>query len=97
VSFNNIVSPKVEIFYWVTILFSKTLGTGLGDFFAADSGLGYEGAAVVFAGAPALLAFSYFYTKISRAEMRSGFTPPSRYSSDPALFTNIRAAFISSF
>jgi uncharacterized membrane-anchored protein len=48
VSFNNIVSPKVEIFYWVTILFSNTLGTALGDFFAADSGLGYEGAAVAF-------------------------------------------------
>jgi repeat uncharacterized protein DUF347 len=68
VSFNNIVSPKVEIFYWVTILFSKTLGTGLGDFFAADSALGYEGAAVVLAGAPALLAFAYFYTKISRRD-----------------------------
>src|ERR1700731_3860079 len=66
VSFNDIVSPKVEIFYWVTILFSNTLGTALGDFFAADSGLGYEGAAVVFAGALALLAVAYFYTKISR-------------------------------
>jgi hypothetical protein len=77
------------------MLFSNTLGTALGDFFAADSGLGYEGAAVVFAGALALLAFAYFYTKISRTEMRSGFTAPSRYSSGPALFTNIRAAFIS--
>src|SRR5260221_9872618 len=65
VSFNDIVSPKVEIFYWVTILFSNTLGTALGDFFAADSGLGYEGAAVVFAGALVLLAIAYFYTKIS--------------------------------
>jgi uncharacterized membrane-anchored protein len=66
VSFSNIVSPKVEIFYWVTILFSNTLGTALGDFFADDSGLGYEGAAVVFAGALVLLAVAYFYTKISR-------------------------------
>jgi len=66
VSFNNIVSPKVEIFYWVTILFSNTLGTALGDFFADDSGLGYEGAAVVFAGALVLLTVAYFYTKISR-------------------------------
>jgi uncharacterized membrane-anchored protein len=66
VSFKNIVSPKVEIFYWVTILFSNTLGTALGDFFADDSGLGYEGAAVVFAGALVLLAVAYFYTKISR-------------------------------
>src|ERR1700751_613985 len=60
VSFNDIVSPKVEIFYWVTILFSNTLGTALGDFFADDSGLGYEGAAVVFAGALVLLAIAYF-------------------------------------
>src|ERR1700761_5632619 len=49
VSANNIVSPKAETFYWLTILFSNTLGTALGDFLA-DSGLGYEGAAVVFAG-----------------------------------------------
>ncbi len=40
VSFRNIVSPKVEICYWVTILFSKTLGTALSDFFADDSGAG---------------------------------------------------------
>jgi uncharacterized membrane-anchored protein len=66
VSFNNVVSPKVEMFYWVTILFSNTLGTALGDFLAADSGLGYEGAALIFAGALALLAIAYFYTKISR-------------------------------
>ena len=65
VSFNDIVSPKVEIFYWVTILFSNTLGTALGDFFADDSGLGYEGAVVVFAGALVLLAIAYFRTKIS--------------------------------
>jgi uncharacterized membrane-anchored protein len=65
ISFNHIVSRKVEIFYWVTILFSNTLGTALGDFFADDSGLGYEGAALVFAGALVLIAAAYFYTKIS--------------------------------
>jgi uncharacterized membrane-anchored protein len=66
VSFNHIVSPKVEAFYWLTILFSNTLGTALGDFFADDSGLGYEGAAVVFAGALVLIGAAYFFTKISR-------------------------------
>ena len=50
----------------MTILFSNTLGTALGDFFADDSGLGYEGAALVFAGALVLVAAAYFYTKISR-------------------------------
>jgi uncharacterized membrane-anchored protein len=64
VSVNNIVSPQVEAFYWLTILFSNTLGTALGDFLA-DSGLGYEGAAVVFAGLLALIAVGYFYTRIS--------------------------------
>ena len=64
VSVNNIVSPKAETFYWLTILFSNTLGTALGDFLA-DSGLGYEGAAVVFAGLLALIATAYFRTRIS--------------------------------
>lgn len=66
VSVNNITSRKAELFYWMTILFSNTLGTALGDFFADDSGLGYEGAAVVFAGALAFLAIACFYTKLSR-------------------------------
>src|SRR5258708_5539969 len=56
VSFNDIVSSKVEIFYWVTILFSNTLGTALGDFFPADSGLGHEGAPGVFSFPLALLS-----------------------------------------
>jgi uncharacterized membrane-anchored protein len=64
VSVNTIVSPKAETFYWLTILFSNTLGTALGDFLA-DSGLGYEGAALVFAGLLALIAAAYFRTRIS--------------------------------
>ena len=62
-SVNNITSRKAELFYWITILFSNTLGTALGDFFADDSGLGYEGAAIVFACALALVAGTYFNTK----------------------------------
>ena len=49
VSVDRITSPKAEAFYWATILFSNTLGTALGDFLADDSGLGYEGGALVFA------------------------------------------------
>jgi uncharacterized membrane-anchored protein len=63
VSFSEITSRRVEIFYWVTILFSNTLGTALGDFFA---GLGYEGAALVFTGALALIAAAYFFTNLAR-------------------------------
>ncbi len=65
VSVNNITSAKVEMFYWTTILFSNTLGTALGDFLADDSGLGYEGGALVFAGALVLVAAAYFYTRMS--------------------------------
>lgn len=65
VSVNNITSPKVETFYWATILLSNTLGTALGDWLA-DSGPGYEGGALVFAGALALVAIAYFFTSASR-------------------------------
>lgn len=65
VSFKDIISAKVEIFYWVTILFSNTLGTALGDFLADTSGVGYERGALVFAGALTLVAAAYFLTKVS--------------------------------
>ncbi len=64
-SVNNITSPKVEMFYWTTILFSNTLGTALGDFLADDSGLGFAGGALFFAGALALVAGAYFFTQAS--------------------------------
>src|SRR6478609_2112163 len=60
VSANRIVSRKAEAFYWATILFSNTLGTALGDFIADDSGLGYEGGAMVFGGALLLIAGAYY-------------------------------------
>ena len=65
VSFRDITSPKVEIFYWTTILFSNTLGTALGDFLADTRGIGYERGALIFSGALALVAAFYFFTKIS--------------------------------
>jgi uncharacterized membrane-anchored protein len=65
VSVNNITSPKVEAFYWTAILFSNTLGTALGDFLADDSGLGYAGSAMVFAGALAIVAVAYFFSNAS--------------------------------
>jgi uncharacterized membrane-anchored protein len=64
VSVSHIATPKVEIFYWMTILFSNTLGTALGDFLA-DAGPGYEGAALVFAAALALIAAAYYFTDVS--------------------------------
>ena len=66
VSVDHIDSPKVELFYWTTILFSNTLGTALGDFLADDSGLGFAGGALVFAAVLALIAAAYFLTRASR-------------------------------
>ena len=66
VSVDTISSPKAEMFYWGTILFSQTLGTALGDWMADTNGLGYERGALVFTAGLALIAGGYFYTKISR-------------------------------
>lgn len=65
VSVQTIITPKAEAFYWATITFSQTLGTALGDW-AADTGLGYAGGAVVFGAALAALAILYFRTDVSR-------------------------------
>jgi uncharacterized membrane-anchored protein len=64
VSVNNIVTPKAEIFYWVTILFSNTLGTALGDW--TSEGTGFAGGVYLFFGMLVVLALLYFFTKISR-------------------------------
>ena len=66
VSVSSISSPKAEVFYWVTIMFSQTLGTALGDWTADTAGLGYEGGALVFGAMLALLALAYYRTNISR-------------------------------
>jgi uncharacterized membrane-anchored protein len=69
VSVETVSTPKVEAFYWAAITFSQTLGTALGDWTADSTGLGYEGGALVFAGALALLAAAYFWTNISRVAL----------------------------
>jgi len=72
VSINRIDSRKAEIFYWATIMFSQTLGTALGDWFADPDtglGLGYQGSALVFGGALLVVAAAYFWTKISRTAL----------------------------
>jgi uncharacterized membrane-anchored protein len=66
VSVRDIKTPKAEIFYWLTIMFSQTLGTALGDWMADSAGLGYTGAALVFGVALAIVAALYFFTKVSR-------------------------------
>jgi len=66
VSVSTVSSPKAEMFYWVTIMFSQTLGTALGDWTADTAGLGYTGAAIVFGGLLALVVAAYCWTNVSR-------------------------------
>ncbi|HJY16219.1 MAG TPA: hypothetical protein VJ353_01200, partial [Xanthobacteraceae bacterium] len=66
VSVATVNTPKVEAFYWIAITFSQTLGTALGDWTADDTGLGYDGGAMVFAAGLAVLAALYFWTGLSR-------------------------------
>lgn len=66
VSVSTVSSPKAEAFYWLTIMFSQTLGTALGDWTADTAGLGYTGAAVVFSGLLALVVAAYYWTGVSR-------------------------------
>ncbi len=65
VNVQTVATPKVEVFYWVTITFSQTLGTALGDWLADTGGLGYEGGAIVFGAALAVVAALYYWTNIS--------------------------------
>src|SRR5712672_2855728 len=66
VSIASINSRQAETFYWLTIMFSQTLGTALGDWMADSTGLGYRGGAVVVAIGLAVIAAAYYWTTISR-------------------------------
>jgi uncharacterized membrane-anchored protein len=66
ISIETVSTPKVEMFYWVTIMFSQTLGTALGDWVADNEKLGYLGAAAIFGGILLVLVALYFFTKVSR-------------------------------
>ncbi len=67
IQFENIIDRKDEVFYWVTILLSNTLGTALGDFVATSAGLGFERGALVFAGLIVLTAVGHLLTDIPKS------------------------------
>ncbi len=69
ISVETVGDPKSELFYWVTIMFSQTLGTALGDWVADTAGLGYEGGALIFSGLLAIVAALYFWTRVSRTSL----------------------------
>jgi uncharacterized membrane-anchored protein len=62
----SVSSPRAEFFYWLTIMFSQTLGTALGDWTADSMGFGYTGAAALFGGLLLLVVLAYFLTGVSR-------------------------------
>lgn len=66
ISVDTVREPKAEMFYWITITFSQTLGTALGDWTADTGNLGYIGAAGIFAGLLAVLALLYYLTNARR-------------------------------
>lgn len=66
VSVNTVSEPKAEYFYWITIMFSQTLGTALGDWTADTAGLGYGGGAIVFGGLLLVVLAAYLWTKLSK-------------------------------
>jgi uncharacterized membrane-anchored protein len=65
VSIETVSTPKVEIFYWVTIMFSQTLGTALGDWVADTNEMGYLGGVAIFGGALLVAALLYYFTSVS--------------------------------
>jgi uncharacterized membrane-anchored protein len=66
IAVDSVNTPRAEFFYWLTIMFSQTLGTALGDWTADDAGLGYGGSALIFSVLLALVAAAWVWTKLSR-------------------------------
>ena len=69
ISVDTVSNPRSEMFYWITILFSQTLGTALGDWVADSAGFGYRGGMVVFGALLAVVVLLYYGTKLSRAAL----------------------------
>jgi uncharacterized membrane-anchored protein len=64
-SVSDIKNFRPEMFYWITILISNTLGTALGDYLADDSGLGFAGGALLIGSLILITALLHYFTKIS--------------------------------
>lgn len=69
VSVSAVISKRTEAYYWVTIMFSQTLGTALGDWVADTQGLGYAASSIIFGGTLAIIAVAYFKTRVSRVTL----------------------------
>jgi len=69
VAVDTVATPQAEMFYWITIMFSQTLGTALGDWTADSAGFGYSGAALIFGVLLAVVAVLYYRTQVSRTAL----------------------------
>ncbi|MCB1573790.1 MAG: hypothetical protein R3F08_10225 [Dokdonella sp.] len=69
IAVDTVSSPRTEAFYWITIMFSQTLGTALGDWTADTAGFGFDGGALVFGALLIVLAGLYWWTRISRTAL----------------------------
>lgn len=69
VAIGSVATPRTEAFYWLTIMFSQTLGTALGDWTADTAGMGYVGAMALFGGLLMLLAGAYRFTRLSHTAL----------------------------
>ena len=72
VSIRQLATRKAELYYWLTILFSQTLGTALGDWVADPDtgwGFGYGGGALLFAACLAVVLALFFWTRVSRTAL----------------------------
>jgi uncharacterized membrane-anchored protein len=69
IAINTVSTPRVEMFYWITIMLSQTLGTALGDWCADSLSFGYLGSAVIFGSLLVLIAAAYFWTTLSRTTL----------------------------
>jgi uncharacterized membrane-anchored protein len=69
IAVDSVRDARSELFYWLTITFSQTLGTALGDWVADTQGQGYVGGIAIFGGLLALVAILYFTTRFSRTAL----------------------------
>jgi uncharacterized membrane-anchored protein len=67
IAVDHVTTRTNEVFYWVTILISNTLGTALGDFAASSVGLGFERGTLVFGGLIVLVALAHFFTSAPKS------------------------------
>ena len=68
-SVDNINTRRAELFYWIAILFSNTLGTALGDYLADSSGLGFLGGAALIGTLIGLVVLCHYFTQVNKVAL----------------------------